>query len=400
MLNNVDKRIFVSSTFSDLADYRQSVQAAIRQLGAIDVSMEHFGARDERPKDECLRLVREESDIFIGIYAHRYGFVPEGDDISITEAEYNEATSAALPRLIYFLDEATPWIPALIDRGATGEKVQVLKTNLKANHICAFFSNKDELAAKVAADLGRHFSNQDSVSKEIDAYQLGPDREERLIQQLRSTDKYQVQRSIQALAPSKNPWLVDALRQFVLGTDENLAEVSIATLREIPGLNSAKVIALGLNSSLWRVRSQAAFTLGEMALFGRRGDTESIINTLIVASRNAAEASGILDEIVHSIGKIGGRQAFDALINILESDNFPPFLKAKALHAPGRFWGSFDSRSRYEPSLLDQFISTALPIIEQWSLEVCKSVSECSIFGYIRGPLKDAVAVRVRDNNA
>jgi len=42
-------RIFLSSTFTVLVHYRRTVQSAIRQLGAIDVSMEHFGARDERP---------------------------------------------------------------------------------------------------------------------------------------------------------------------------------------------------------------------------------------------------------------------------------------------------------------------------------------------------------------
>ena len=64
-------RVFLSSKLSDLQDYRQTVQGAIRQLGAIDVSMEHFGARDERPADECMRLVRDESDLFVGIYAHK-----------------------------------------------------------------------------------------------------------------------------------------------------------------------------------------------------------------------------------------------------------------------------------------------------------------------------------------
>ena len=68
----MNKRVFVSSTFVDLQIHRKAVLDVIRQLGAIDVSMEHFGARDERPKDECLRLVREESDVFVGIYAHRY----------------------------------------------------------------------------------------------------------------------------------------------------------------------------------------------------------------------------------------------------------------------------------------------------------------------------------------
>jgi hypothetical protein len=69
-------RVFLSSTFTDLAGHRRAVQNGIRQLGAIDVSMEHFGARDERPADECVRLVQQESDLFVGIYAHRYGYGP------------------------------------------------------------------------------------------------------------------------------------------------------------------------------------------------------------------------------------------------------------------------------------------------------------------------------------
>ena len=63
--------IFVSSTFVDLEDHRASVREIIRQIGAVDVAMEHLGARDERPKDECVRLIRTESKAFIGIYAHR-----------------------------------------------------------------------------------------------------------------------------------------------------------------------------------------------------------------------------------------------------------------------------------------------------------------------------------------
>jgi len=90
------KRVFVSSTSVDLGEYRKRVQDAIKQLGAIDISMENFGARDERPKEECLRIIREESDLFVGIYAHRYGFIPKSDAKSITEQEYDEATLGKL----------------------------------------------------------------------------------------------------------------------------------------------------------------------------------------------------------------------------------------------------------------------------------------------------------------
>src|SRR5271169_56365 len=110
-------RVFISSTFTDLAEHRRTVQDALRQLGVIDVSMEHFGARDERPVDECLRLVREESDLFVGIYAHRYGYVPDGAEFSISEMEYKAASDVPLPRFIYLIDENQLWLPAHIDTG-------------------------------------------------------------------------------------------------------------------------------------------------------------------------------------------------------------------------------------------------------------------------------------------
>lgn len=156
-LQSMTFRVFVPSTWLDLQEHREAARAAIRQIGAVDVAMEHLGARDELPKRESLRLVREESDIFIGIYAHRYGSVPEGDVVSITEAEYLEASSAGLTRLIYLVDDDAPWIPAHIDHGASLEKLARFKSHLRASHVCKRFSGKDDLAAAVAADLGREF---------------------------------------------------------------------------------------------------------------------------------------------------------------------------------------------------------------------------------------------------
>jgi hypothetical protein len=151
-------RVFLSSTFADLAAHRQAVQAAMRKLGVADVSMENFGAREERPADECLRLVREESDLFVGIYAHRYGFVPEGHDASMSELEYRAAGEAALPRFIYIVDDSHPWLPAHIDRGDAAERLGAFKRGLLARHMCQPFGTADQLAALVAADLGRHLA--------------------------------------------------------------------------------------------------------------------------------------------------------------------------------------------------------------------------------------------------
>ena len=168
-------RVFLSSTFVDLIEYRKAAQVTIRQLGAIDVSMEHFGARDDRPSEECIRLVKKESDIFVGIYAHRYGHVPDGSMISICEMEYIAASGAKLPRFVYVVDDGQPWLPAYIDVGPDAEQLRRFKDHLSKSHICQKFGNFDHLAARVAADLGRHIAmvDREKVGRDIPVRDIG-----------------------------------------------------------------------------------------------------------------------------------------------------------------------------------------------------------------------------------
>jgi hypothetical protein len=167
-------KAFVSSTFMDLESHRRAVRDGIRKLGADDVSMENLGSRDERPKDECLRLVKE-SDLFVGIYAHRYGYIPDGDSISLTEAEYDAATIAGLPRFIYLVDHNQPWLPDYIDEGKSKTRLARFKSSLMTKHICQFFQGEDNLTAKVVADLGRHLAmrNATRVGPGIDLPNIG-----------------------------------------------------------------------------------------------------------------------------------------------------------------------------------------------------------------------------------
>jgi len=157
------ERAFISSTFVDLKEHRAAVRERIQQMGLVDVAMESFGARDERPKRECVRLVREESDYFVGIYAHRYGFVPAREKVSVTESEYNEATLANLPRLIYLVDEDHPWPPRFVDSGTGANRLRRLRRRLLNAHVCERFNTPDHLASLVAADLGRQLNRRHAV---------------------------------------------------------------------------------------------------------------------------------------------------------------------------------------------------------------------------------------------
>ena len=90
-------RVFVSSTLGELADERRAVRDAVTRLRLVPVMFE-LGARPH-PPGEVYRAYLAQSQVFIGIYWQRYGWVAPGEKVSGLEDEY--LLSAGLPRLIY-----------------------------------------------------------------------------------------------------------------------------------------------------------------------------------------------------------------------------------------------------------------------------------------------------------
>ena len=85
------KRVFISSTSIDLPEHRQKVIDACNQLHLIPDGMKHWPAADSEALKFCLDKVNQ-ADVFVGIYAHRYGWIPPGESKSITELEFRWAT--------------------------------------------------------------------------------------------------------------------------------------------------------------------------------------------------------------------------------------------------------------------------------------------------------------------
>src|SRR5262249_16668302 len=109
-------------------------------------------------KDECLRIVREETDVFVGIYAHRYGSIPLGDDASITQQEYEEAYRREVPIFGYLVKPGYEGLREFADQGPKAERLSAFIERLKRGLILADFPTADSLAKGVAADIGRHFA--------------------------------------------------------------------------------------------------------------------------------------------------------------------------------------------------------------------------------------------------
>src|SRR5262252_6656992 len=136
-------RVFVSSTLDELAPERAAARAAIAQLHLTPVLFES-GARPYPPR-ELYRAYLAQSDIFIGLYWQRYGWVAPDMTISGLEDEYQLCGDK--PRLIYLktpAHEREPGLQGLLDR-------------IRAEEVASYqkFATPEELAERIANDLAQ-----------------------------------------------------------------------------------------------------------------------------------------------------------------------------------------------------------------------------------------------------
>jgi HEAT repeat protein len=153
-------RVYVSSTYQDLKEYREGVRLVLQRLRQEDVAMETYVAEPERPVDKCLNDVAA-CDLYIGVFAWRYGYVPPGFTQSITELEYRTAVQYSKDRLIFLLAEDAPWPHSMIEKGSGAERIEALRAELSQGHLCSFFWTAQELATLVTTAVANWLSLHD-----------------------------------------------------------------------------------------------------------------------------------------------------------------------------------------------------------------------------------------------
>ena len=121
--------------------------------------METFGARPDEPTRASLSEVAE-CDIFVGVYAYRYGCVPPGAHASITEMEYERALELGKPVFGFVVDDDYEWKPSFIEDEPGRTRLVALKRQLYARHTIEKFTSPFDLAIKVSNSVSRHFSRQ------------------------------------------------------------------------------------------------------------------------------------------------------------------------------------------------------------------------------------------------
>lgn len=158
-------RVYLSSTFRDLQRHRQAAYRALRRLGHDVIAMEDYVATDERPKDKCLADVAS-ADVYVGILAWRYGFIPQNEDVSITELEMRQAEALGKPRLIFLLEERARWPRDRWDADIT--RIRALRDRVKNDHTVSYFGSAAQLAELVATAVTNELQRSSAASVLLD----------------------------------------------------------------------------------------------------------------------------------------------------------------------------------------------------------------------------------------
>jgi hypothetical protein len=164
--------VFISSTGIDLADYREAAIEICNMTGMVPIAMEYFEAMGVGAT-EGSKLQLDNADLYIGIFAHRYGYIEKGQEKSVTEIEFDYAGKRGFERLCFLVKLDYPWPPDLIDY-KNYALLHALKNKIDAAVIRNEFTTVDDFRAKLMHALvvwqkkqeknsGKFFSTPSSI---------------------------------------------------------------------------------------------------------------------------------------------------------------------------------------------------------------------------------------------
>ena len=146
-------KVIISSTGLDLQAYRAAAVDTCMKLGVLPIAMEFFEAMGVGATVGSREQMKD-ADVYVGVYAHRYGYVEDGYDASVTELEFDYAGQLQIERLCFLVDNAYPWPPDAVDH-ARYDRLEAFKQRLGKTVIYDEFTTVDDFTAKLMHALVR-----------------------------------------------------------------------------------------------------------------------------------------------------------------------------------------------------------------------------------------------------
>jgi len=153
-------RVILSSTLADLADHRAAIFKALQglepEIRVELVRSEDMSASGQPPLSSWLDQFAP-PDWFVLLLGWRYGYIPEGEEKSITELEYEYAKEHLGTVLCFVSDDRFPVPPKYVETGAAATKLRRFKERVGQENMVRTFTTPDDLAQKVAAAITKYY---------------------------------------------------------------------------------------------------------------------------------------------------------------------------------------------------------------------------------------------------
>ena len=145
-------QVFVSSTFSDLAEERRGVFNSLLDIDCIVAGMEFFPAMDQE-QFEYIKHVIDDSDYYLLIIGGRYGTITESG-ISFTEQEYDYAVQTGKPVIaLLHSNPGTISVNKSDSDPVLAERLQSFRQKVSAGRLVKFWENISEVKEKAVVAL-------------------------------------------------------------------------------------------------------------------------------------------------------------------------------------------------------------------------------------------------------
>jgi HEAT repeat protein len=291
-------KIYVSSTYKDLRTCRRRVSEAIRMLGHHDIAMEYYVAESRRTVDKCLSDVAA-CDIYVGIFARRYGWIPPGSNLSITEMEYRQAVRCQKDILLFLLGEdIRNWPESDAETSENGARLKALRAELTSGECMhAYFSSCSDLAIKLTAAIA-NLTSPPLTPGDIE-------REEKLLEVLNSKEPVARSRASEALIEMGSTRYA-ALLQQRLSKRHVSKERRIKDLKNLLEIVSRRSSVMPLLRSLLKhddpaTRAWIVGAIGQRGQAGKPVDSDSVRGILDLSSDSNVL---VRREVAHAIWKL------------------------------------------------------------------------------------------------